>query len=193
MTSRQKFLKYLYPFFMRFTKDSKRGQIIKNTEAEPTKSIYELEYINNTGEEVSLKEYIGKKILIVNTASNCGYTGQYSELQKLNEEYPSLVIIGFPSNDFKEQEKAADQEIAQFCQINFGVTFPLAKKSSVLKGESQHPLYQWLTTPELNGWNKHWPDWNFSKYLIDEQGRLTHYFGPSVSPLSDSVKNLINK
>ena len=121
--------------------------------------------------------------MIVNTASECGYTAQYAELQQLYTKYADqLTIIGFPSNDFKEQEKGTDDEIAAFCKVNFGVTFPLAKKSSVLKGLGQNEVFQWLTMKEMNGWNEQQPTWNFSKYLIDEKGRLTHYFDPSVVP-----------
>ena len=126
--------------------------------------------------------------MIVNTASNCGYTNQYAELQKLYEHSrEDLTIIAFPANDFKEQEKGSNEEIAQFCKINYGVSFPLAKKSSVVKGANQNKVFEWLTHKELNGWNDKQPSWNFSKYLIDEEGNLTHYFDPAVSPLSEQV------
>lgn len=136
----------------------------------------------------------GKKILLVNTASNCGYTGQYSELQQLSEQYADkLAVIGFPANDFKEQEKDGDDAIAQFCQVNFGVQFPLARKSSVVKGLQQNAVFAWLSNKQQNGWNDQAPSWNFSKYLIDESGTLTHYFGPAVSPLSKEVTNALEK
>ena len=132
-------------------------------------------------------------MLLVNTASDCGYTGQYDELQKLYEEYQNkLIVIGFPANDFKEQEKGSDEEIAQFCKINYGVTFPLIKKSSVIKGNSQNEVYQWLSNKNLNGWNDQQPTWNFSKYLINEEGALTNYFAPFISPLSKDVIAAIN-
>jgi glutathione peroxidase len=122
--------------------------------------------------------------LIVNTASDCGYTAQYAELQSLYTQFGDrLIILGFPCNQFKEQEKGNEQDIASFCQVNYGVTFPLFQKADVKKGINQHPVYQWLTDPAKNGWNKQEPVWNFSKYLIDEEGRLTHYMDPSVSPL----------
>lgn len=131
--------------------------------------------------------------MIVNTASNCGYTNQYAELQNLYEHFKEkLIIIAFPANDFKEQEKGSNEEIAQFCQMNYGITFPLAKKSKVLKSADQNKVFEWLTHKELNGWNEQEPTWNFSKYLIDEKGHLTHYFDPAVSPLSKEVKAIVN-
>jgi glutathione peroxidase len=97
------------------------------------------------------------------------------------------VVIGFPSNDFKEQEKGNDEEIASFCKLNFGVTFLLMKKSGVLKNSQQNKVFQWLTTIEQNGWNDGSPTWNFNKYLINEQGVLTHVFEPGISPLDPEV------
>ncbi len=190
MTFKQAVLKKIYPLIMQFTKSSDaRGRVKKNTEnATPVESIYDLKITLNNDQELDLKQFKGKKMLLVNTASNCGYTGQYEELQQLHEKSKCrLVIIGFSANDFKEQEKGNDSEIAQFCQLNFGVTFPLSKKSHVVKGKEQHPVYQWLTQSEKNGWNNRQPEWNFSKYLIDENGILTHYFGSAVSPLSSDI------
>ncbi len=103
------------------------------------------------------------------------------------------MIIGFPANDFKEQEKGNDAEIAQFCKLNFGVTFPLAKKSIVIKEKDQNSVYRWLTDSTQNGWNNRQPSWNFCKYIVDEQGRLTHYFGASVSPLDERLVEIIKK
>jgi glutathione peroxidase len=141
-----------------------------------------------------LESYKGKKLMLVNTASDCGYTNQYEDLQKLYQQFNNqLEIIAFPANDFKEQEKGSDSDIAQFCKVNFGVTFPLAKKSVVVKSNDQNNIFKWLTNKAKNGWNEKAPSWNFSKYLIDEQGTLTHYFDPSVSPLSDVVVEAIGK
>jgi len=146
----------------------------------------------NNGSQLDFEKLKDKKVLIVNTASNCGYTNQYSELQKLYENCRGkLMIIGFPSNDFKEQEKGNDEEIAEFCQVNFGVSFPLAKKSVVIKSSEQNSVFKWLTRKELNGWNDQQPSWNFTKYLINENGLLTHYFDPAVSPISSDVINAI--
>jgi glutathione peroxidase len=102
-----------------------------------------------------------------------------------------LEILAFPSNDFKEQEKQSDSEIASFCVTNFGVDFPLAQKSVVVPGPTQNEVYRWLTGKNKNGWNDTPPEWNFSKYLIDKSGTLTHYFGPGVNPLSPSLVNEI--
>jgi glutathione peroxidase len=159
----------------------------------PSVPFHSLSVTLNNGNELRFENLKDRKVLIVNTASNCGYTNQYEELQKLYENRKDkLIILAFPSNDFKEQEKGNDREIAEFCQINYGVTFPLAKKSVVVKSADQNKVFQWLTHKELNGWNEHQPPWNFSKYLINEIGVLTHYFDPAVSPLSPEVLKAID-
>ncbi len=194
MTGRQKLLKTFYPIFSVFNYLTGRGTTIRKEmhETIPPESVYKLEVSLNNGEKITLATLQGKKILIVNTASNCGYTPQYEELQELKEMFgDKLEVIGFPANDFKEQEKGNDEEIAHFCKINYGVSFPLVLKSSVLPGPEQHPVFQWLTKKEKNGWNDHPPSWNFSKYLIDEDGRLLCCFDPSVSPISKEVLNAI--
>ncbi|HWI89719.1 MAG TPA: glutathione peroxidase [Flavisolibacter sp.] len=156
--------------------------------AKPKTSFFELSATLNNESQLGFDALKGKKVLIVNTASNCGYTNQYSELQELHKKFQEkLVIIGFPSNDFKEQEKGSDEEIASFCQINFGVSFPLAKKSVVIKSTEQNKVFEWLTYKDLNGWNDQPPSWNFTKFLVNENGLLTHYFDPAVSPLSTEV------
>jgi glutathione peroxidase len=195
MTIRQRIMKFLYPLLMKFTRATgKNYRIIHNAKEQPMTSIYDLSLQLNNGKELSLSQYKGKKLLLVNTASNCGYTSQYEELQELYKKFSGkLEIIGFPANDFQEQEKGTDEEIAQFCKINFGVTFPLVKKSVVVPATDQHPVYRWLTKKEENGWNEQPPTWNFSKYLLDEQGRLTDYFDPSVSPLSKEVMTAVEK
>lgn len=190
MTFKQLILKKLYPLIMRLSKSSGgKGSVLNNQRGtRPTVPFYQLKSTQNDGKPLDFSQFKNKKVLLVNTASNCGYTGQYEELQQLHEQLPDkLVIVGFPANDFKEQEKSDDSEIARFCQLNYGVSFPLAKKSSVVKSKEQNPVYQWLTHAEKNGWNSRQPDWNFSKYLVDENGVLTHYFGPAVSPLSKEV------
>jgi glutathione peroxidase len=195
MTYRQKILKAVYPALMWWTKiTGKNTKTATNEKAAPLVSFYNLKSTLNNGQELDFSQLKGKKVLIVNTASDCGYTNQYDDLQKLNEQYKDkLVILGFPANDFKEQEKGSDEEIAQFCKLNFGVTFPLMKKSIVIKNEQQNPIFQWLTDSTRNGWNQKAPSWNFSKYLINEDGALTNYFDPSVSPLSEEVKKSIEK
>ena len=156
--------------------------------AVPSQSLYDLSVQLYTGNTLRFDSLKGKKILMVNTASNCGYTNQYEDLEKLHEKYKDkLAVIGFPANDFKEQEKGTDEEIAEFCKLNYGVQFPLAKKSTVIKGEQQNEVFKWLTDKSRNGWNDQQPSWNFSKYLINEKGELINYFDPAVSPLSDEV------
>lgn len=188
-------MKFLYPLLMKLTKATgKNSKTLHNSKEQPMTSIYDLNVQLNNGKQVSLEQYKGKKLLLVNTASNCGYTGQYEELQALYKKFEGrLEIIGFPANDFAEQEKGSDEEIAQFCKVNFGVTFPLVKKSVVIPSGEQHPVFQWLTKKEENGWNEQAPSWNFSKYLLDEKGNLTDYFDPSVSPLSTEVLNAVEK
>ncbi|HYE53405.1 MAG TPA: glutathione peroxidase [Chitinophagaceae bacterium] len=194
MNIRQKFLKAIYPILIAWGKLSgRRSTVLDNTkQALPKRSFYNLTVQLNNGSQLKLEAARGKKVLLVNTASNCGYTGQYDDLQKLHEQFgDKLLIIGFPANDFKEQEKGSDAEIAEFCRINFGVTFPLAKKSTVVKSNDQNEIFKWLTNKNENGWNTQPPTWNFSKYLVNEEGVLTHYFDPAVSPVSDEVVKAI--
>jgi glutathione peroxidase len=189
MTVRQKVLKAVYPAWIFLTKlAGVNSEALANQEAKPSESFHSLKGTLNNGSVYDFGALKGKKVLLVNTASHCGYTGQYDELQKLHETFANkLVILGFPANDFKEQEKGSDEEIAEFCKINFGVTFPLMQKSSVIKSEQQNEVFKWLTDSTKNGWNGKQPSWNFSKYLVNEEGILTHYFDPSVSPMSEQV------
>lgn len=195
MTIRQKVLKAVYPALMWWTRLRGKNTVnLSNAGSQPPVSFYSLKGTLNNGVNLDFSYLNGKKVLIVNTASNCGYTEQYTALEKLYEENKEkLVVLGFPANDFKQQEKGNDEEIAAFCRINFGVTFPLMKKSTVIKGGEQNEVYQWLTDPAKNGWNSRQPSWNFSKYLVNEQGVLTNYFDPSVSPLSNEVVKAIKK
>lgn len=189
MTFRQKLMKLVYPLLMRFTR--KKQVVLKNEKnKKPVQSIYDLSITLNDGKKLPLSHFTGQKILLVNTASHCGYTNQYDELQKLYTDH-QLTIIGFPANDFKEQEKGSDEEIAQFCRLNYGINFPLSKKSVVIKSAEQNAVFRWLSDKTLNGWNDKPPTWNFSKYLINEEGVLTHYFDPAVSPLSKEVLSAI--
>jgi glutathione peroxidase len=194
MTYRQKFLKAVYPVFMWFTKITGKNSQELSGSKEPLVSFYTQTAVLNNGDTLNFNTLKGKKVLLVNTASACGYTNQYDDLQKLAEHFKDkLLVLGFPANDFKEQEKGTDAEIAEFCKVNFGVTFPLMQKSSVIRSPQQHPVFQWLTDVAKNGWNNKTPSWNFSKYLVDEKGTLTHYFDPSVSPLSDAIKKAIEE
>jgi glutathione peroxidase len=194
MTGRQKVLKAVYPAWMWFAritgKNSKEWHNQKDKQ--PPVSFYELNAKMNTGQVINFAGFRGKKVLLVNTASNCGYTNQYADLQKLYEKnQDKLVVIGFPANDFKEQEKGSDEEIARFCQLNFGISFPLAQKSTVVKSPAQNPVFQWLTDSSKNGWCNQAPEWNFSKYLVTEKGMLIDYFGPSVSPSDKELQKAL--
>lgn len=192
MTYRQKVLKAVYPLWMWFTKTTGKNTETLAGEKPPPVSFYSLSARLNNGDTLDFSALKGKKVMIVNTASRCGYTNQYADLQKLSELYSDkLVVIGFPANDFKQQEPGTDQEIAEFCRANYGVRFQLAEKSGVLVNEQQHAVYRWLTDPLQNGWNNQAPTWNFSKYLVNESGGLVNYFGPSVSPLDKKVKQAI--
>jgi glutathione peroxidase len=190
MNWRQSILKLIYPITRKLAEASGNKTTVALNEKGvlPAQPIYELSATGNTGEPISLSQFRGKKLLIVNSASGCGYTGQLEELQELQEMYSDrLAVIAFPANDFKNQETGTDADIAKFCKINFGVTFPLMQKSSVIKSSDQHPVYKWLTDASKNGWNQTAPEWNFSKYLLDENGKLLGYFGPAISPLNEQV------
>ncbi|MEI7734360.1 MAG: glutathione peroxidase [Ferruginibacter sp.] len=195
MTYRQKLLKAVYPAFMRIAKlTGANAKELANADKTPTVPFYSLKDTLNDGSIFDFAQLKGKKVVLVNTASDCGYTDQYGDLQKLYEANKErLIIIGFPANDFKEQEKGDDASIATFCQRNYGVSFLLMKKSSVVKGAEQNPVFQWLTEATKNGWNNKAPAWNFSKYIVNENGVLTNYFGSTISPLSDTFKNAIGK
>jgi len=196
MTYRQKVLKAVYPAFMWWNKlTGKKTKALDNKQSvSPQQSLYDLSVKLNNGDELKLGSLRGKKILLVNTASDCGYTDQYDDLQKLYDENKGkLTVIAFPANDFKEQEKGSNEEIAAFCKKNYGISFPLASKSSVIKSEQQNEIFKWLTDKNLNGWNDRQPTWNFSKYLVNENGMLINYFDPAVSPTSDEIKNAISQ
>lgn len=154
-------------------------------------SFYDLKATSIDGEEISFEKYKGKKVLIVNTASSCGYTYQYEGLQKLNDIYGNDVeVLGFPANDFLFQERGSDSDIADFCEKNYGVTFQMFSKITT-KGRNQSPVYTWLTDKDLNGWNEKKPTWNFCKYLIDENGNLVEFFDKSVKPMSKEITELL--
>lgn len=196
MTYRQKVLKAVYPLWMWWTRvTGKNTKKMDNPASkQPIVSFYDLTATANSGQEIRFSDFKGKKVMLVNTASNCGYTNQYEDLQKLYEaNADQLVVVGFPANDFKEQEKGSDEEIAQFCKLNYGVTFPLARKSVVVKSPEQHPVFQWLTDASKNGWCDQQPSWNFTKYLVNEKGVLVHYFDPSVSPASAAVSDAVKE
>ncbi len=140
------------------------------------------------GEEISLSQFKGKKVLVVNVASKCGHTPQYEDLQKLYEEYggDDFTIIGFPANNFLRQEPGTNEEIKEFCTINYGVTFPMMAKISV-KGKDIHPLYEWLTKEENNGVMDAKVSWNFQKFMIDENGDLVDMVSPKRKPYDEKI------
>ena len=171
---------------------AKTKNIILNTNnIAPKKSFYELEAISLDGKKISFDQYKNKKILIVNVASKCGYTYQYEGLQKLQDIYQDKVIVlGFPANDFFNQESGSNEEIEEFCETNYGITFPMFEKTTT-KGKKQSPIYQWLTNKDFNGWNAQGPTWNFCKYLVNEQGKLVGFFDSKVKPLSEEITSLL--
>lgn len=173
-----------YPLRMKISKLTGMGINVSENQSSKVApvSFFSLKATTNSGNEISFEKYSGKKVLIVNLASQCGYTPQYTELEQLNQQNKNLVILGFPSNNFGSQEPGTDDDIAQFCKINYGVTFQLFKKDTVT-GKNKQPVYQWLSDPNKNGWNNKEPQWNFYKYLIDEKGNLSKIFSSSVAPV----------
>ena len=175
-----------------FISSFKAKNIILNTNnIAPKTSFYELEAISIDGKKISFDQYKNKKILIVNVASKCGYTYQYEGLQKLQDIYQDKVIVlGFPANDFFNQESGSNEEIEEFCETNYGITFPMFEKTTT-KGKKQSPIYQWLTNKDFNGWNAQRPTWNFCKYLVNEDGELVGFFDSKVKPLSEEITSLL--
>ena len=167
-------------------------RIAKNNNSTVSSSnFYDLKAVTIDGQEISFEKFKGKKVLIVNVASKCGYTYQYEGLQKLHELYGNKVaVLGFPANDFLFQERGSNEEIAEFCESNYGVTFQMFEKITT-KGKKQRPVYHWLSNKELNGWNDQKPSWNFCKYIIDEDGKLVGFFDSKVKPLSEEIVSLI--
>ena len=152
------------------------------------RSFYDFNLKAIDGKEVDFSVYKGKKVLIVNTASECGYTPQYDELEKLHETHGNkLKILGFPANNFGGQEPGTNEEIGAFCRKNFGVTFQLFEKVDV----KDNPLYNWLKDDKQNGWNTDAPNWNFCKYLINENGELLKYYSSAVNPMSNEIVKML--
>ncbi len=148
---------------------------------------YDLEFTNISGGTVDFDTFKGKYVLIVNTASKCGFTPQFKDLEELSEQYKDkLVVVGFPSNDFGKQDPGSNKEVEEFCQMNYGVSFLMMEKSPV-KGDVKNIVYQWLTDASKNGWNTQEPTWNFCKYLIDPSGNLLGFFPSKVNPESDEI------
>ncbi|MCE7064346.1 glutathione peroxidase [Dyadobacter sp. CY326] len=146
-------------------------------------SLYDFKVKSLVGNKtVDLSKYKGKKVVILNVASKCGYTKQYADWEKFNKEHgDKVVVLGFPANNFGGQEPGTSEEIATFCSATYGVTFPMFEKVSVV-GDDQAPIYKWLTSKHLNGWNDKAPTWNFCKYVVNEKGELTNFFASKILP-----------
>ena len=190
MSYRQSILKSMYPVIMFPGKlmGAKNASKLNTENKQPQKDFYALQAILNNGDTLSFETFRGKKVLLVNTASDCGYTGQYKELEALYQQHKdNLNVVGFPANDFKGQEKKSDADIASFCKVNYGVTFLLMRKGSVVKGSEQQSVYEWLSSANANGWCNQAPVWNFCKYVVSEDGVLQAYFPQTVSPLDEAV------
>ncbi|MGL2966148.1 glutathione peroxidase [Flavobacterium sp. XGLA_31] len=158
-----------------------------------TETIYQFKVTDLYGKPFDFASLKGKKILVVNTASECGLTPQYKDLEAIYEKYKdkNFVIVGFPANNFGSQEPGSNEQIAQFCQLNYGVTFPMMSKISV-KGKDQHEIYQFLTEKSRNGLQDSEVEWNFQKYLINERGELVKVLSPRVLPTDPEIVNWIN-
>lgn len=157
-------------------------------------SFYDFTVKDIDGNDFSFSELKGKKVMVVNTASKCGFTPQYEQLEAIYKKYggDTFVIVGFPANNFMKQEPGTDEEIKAFCEKNYGVTFPMMSKISV-KGDDIHPLYQWLTEKDKNGVLDSKVGWNFQKYLIDENGNLVDMVASKVKPDDDSIVSWIEE
>ncbi|CCH55315.1 Peroxiredoxin [Fibrisoma limi BUZ 3] len=171
--------------------DKKEVAVAPTTPPAPAKTLYDFTVKSIDGKSVSLSGFKGKKVVVLNVASKCGYTPQYGDWEKFYKEHGSkIVVLGFPANDFASQEPGSNEEIATFCQKNYGVTFPMFEKV-VVTGKEQAPLYKWLSSKSLNGWNDKAPTWNFCKYVINEQGQLTHFFASGVKPDDAEFKKAV--
>jgi glutathione peroxidase len=166
--------------------------MFSTAKAQQVKSFHDFTVLDIEGNEYKLSSLKGKKVLVVNVASKCGNTPQYEDLEKLYQEFQNknFVIIGFPANNFGKQEPGSNEEIKNFCTSTYHVTFPMMSKISV-KGSDMDPLYQWLTSKNLNGVMDSEVGWNFQKYMIDENGRLVNMVAPKEKPYSDKIVNWI--
>ncbi len=173
---------------------AEESPIVQESVASTEKTFHDFKVKDIDGKDFDLASLKGKKVMVVNVASKCGFTPQYEELQALYERYKNdnFVVIGFPANNFKDQEPGSNLEIKEFCTANYGVTFPLMDKISVV-GEDQAPVYAWLTNKEENGVTDQEVTWNFQKYLIDENGNLVEVLMPKESPMSEKVISWLTK
>jgi glutathione peroxidase len=188
--------KLLVPTFVFFTLSSCFNQSEMRARpdgtAQATASFYDFEMTPlEGGQAVDFQQFKGKKVVVLNVASKCGYTPQYADWEAFYKAHgDQVVVLGFPANNFMRQEPGTNEEIAEFCQKNYGVTFPMFEKISV-KGDDQHPLYQWLSQKDKNGWNDQAPSWNFCKYVINEKGELANFFASGVKPDDPEFKKAV--
>ena len=160
---------------------------LSKPESKAATSLYDITIHSLDGETINLSDFKGKLILFVNVASNCGFTKQYEDLQKLNDLYPEkLVVIGSPCNQFGNQEPGNSDDIQEFCEVNYGVSFLITEKIDV-KGNNQHPLYTWLTNKQMNGKKSSSVKWNFQKYIVNKDGKLIDYYFSLTNPLSSKI------
>ena len=171
-----------------------KGSVPEEVEVMNQASIHQFKVMDINAKEFDFASLKGKKVMIVNTASKCSLAPQYEQLQTLYEEFKkdNFIILGFPANNFNEQEPGTNAEIAEFCTKNYGVTFPMMEKISV-KGADMHPLYQFLTQKAQNGLQENNVEWNFQKYLIDREGHLDRVVAPQTLPIAESIINWIKK
>ncbi|WP_375434186.1 glutathione peroxidase [uncultured Hymenobacter sp.] len=176
-----------------FTVSNPSASIPAMTETTAPATVYDFTVTSIDGKDVKLSQYKGKKLLIVNTASECGYTPQYKELEELYKKHGDKVtVLGFPANNFGGQEPGTNEQISSFCEKNYGVTFPLFSKVSV-KGDDTAPLYKFLSDKAKNGTVSDAPSWNFCKYLVDEQGHVVGFYPSKVKPMSEELVAAILK
>jgi len=168
--------------------------LIMNSSYAQYKTFHDFSAKTIDGEMMDLSSLKGKRVLVVNTASKCGLTPQYEELEELYKTYEgeNFIIVGFPANNFLSQEPGTNEEIKEFCEVNYGVTFQMMSKISV-KGKDMDPIYKWLTSEEENGVMDSKVSWNFQKYMIDEDGKLVDYARPKEKPMSDKIVNWIKR
>lgn len=161
-------------------------------ESSAATNIYQFKMKTIDGKQIDFSQFKGKKIVVLNTASQCGYTPQYADWEKFHKENKDIVVLGFPANEFGGQEPGSNSEIASFCQKNYGVSFQMMEKV-VVKGEAKCSLYSWLSDKSKNGWNEKEPSWNFCKYVINEKGELINFFASGIKPTSPEFLAALNK
>jgi len=188
----KKILLLMFLVVLSACKQTNKNQSVKTPKNEKlamkTEDIYQFKMTDLYGKDFNFSSLKGKKIMVVNTASKCGYTPQYKDLEKLYKTYKNkgFVIVGFPANNFGKQEPGTDTEIAEFCEQNYGVSFPMMTKTSV-KGDDMNPVYKFLTQKSKNGFEDSEVAWNFQKYLIDEKGHVVNMYRSKVLPTDDAI------